>query len=135
MVKYLQYSRAVSKGLPIAVVVAIIGVAFGAYLAGSIYSTYSTTYSMKGTYVNTYFSVSCSITGVGGSEFRIVSDYTGLPVNANNIVAVNGVECSGENQVVYTNEFSRLGGGWYVPILPNQATMGGGFQYHGNIRR
>ena len=31
---------------------------------------------------NTFFSTSCSISGVGGFEFRLVSDSTGKPINA-----------------------------------------------------
>jgi len=75
---------------------------------------------------NTFFSTSCSISGVGGFELRIVSDSSGAPVNADSITAVDKLGCNNENQVVYLNQFSYFGGGWFVPIFPSQATVGGG---------
>jgi hypothetical protein len=75
---------------------------------------------------NTFFSTSCSISGVGGFEFRLVSDSTGQPINASNISAVDKLGCDQENQVVYLNQFSYLGDGWFTPVFPSQATLGGG---------
>ncbi len=75
---------------------------------------------------NTFFSTSCSISGVGGFEFRLVSDSTGQPINASSISAVDKLGCNQENQAVYLNQFSYLGDGWFVPMFPSQATVGGG---------
>ncbi len=77
-------------------------------------------------FTNTFFTSSCSISGVGGFEFRIVSDLTRQPVNADSISAVDRLGCNNENQVVYLNQFSSLGDGWFLPIFPSQATVGGG---------
>jgi len=85
---------------------------------------------------NTFFSTSCSISGVGGFELRIVSDSSGAPVNADSISLVDKLGCNDENQVVYLNHFSYLGDGWLVPVFPIQATVGGGLNitvtYEGN---
>ena len=77
-------------------------------------------------YVNTFFSTSCSISGVGGFEFRLVSDSTGAPVNADSVNMVDRLGCNNENQAVYLNNFSYLGDGWFTPVFPSQATLGGG---------
>jgi len=128
------------------VVVLIILAAVTGYLANSprtVTSTMTTTATPVTTtmppvtttvytnFVNTFFSSSCSISGVGGFEFRLVSDLTGQPVNASSISAVDKLECIQEpsvnvNQVVYLNQFSYLGDGWFIPLFPNQATVGGG---------
>ena len=85
---------------------------------------------------NTY--LQCSITGVGGFEFRVVSDSTGTPVSGENIKAVDRLGCNGQNQVVYLDSFSRpvyvtnfteSDGGWLVPDFPSQATVGGGLSF------
>lgn len=88
------------------------------------YGSYSCN-AQKTTNSNTYFSTSCSISGVGGFEFRLVSDSTEQPVNASSISAVDKLGCNNENQVVYLNNFAYLGDGWFVPIFPNQAVVGG----------
>jgi len=79
---------------------------------------------------NTYLT-SCVITGVGGFEFRVVSDSTGAPVSGETIKAVDGVTCNGENQVVYLDNFSASqgGGGWLVPDWPSEATPAGGLSF------
>ena len=74
---------------------------------------------------NTFFSSSCSISGVGGFEFVLLSDSTGAPVNADSISAVDRLGCNNENQVVYLDNFSYLDGTWAVPVFPSQATVGG----------
>jgi len=78
------------------------------------------------TNVNTYFSTSCSISGVGGFEFRLVSNSTGQLVNSSSITAIDRLGCNNENQVVYLDNFSYLGDGWFTPVFPSQATVGGG---------
>jgi len=125
--------------LVLVVVALIIAAGAAGYLAGSsrtVTSTVTTTAvpvsaTVHSTYVNTFFSTSCSISGVGGFEIRLVSDSTGAPVNADSITAVDKLECIQEpsidvNQVVYLNQFSYLGDGWFIPIFPSQATVGGG---------
>ena len=97
------------------------------YTTTYLYSTYTTTYSTNSTYVNTFFTNSCVITAGGGFQFRVLSDSTGAPVNPTSAIAVNSVSCNSEPQVVYTNVFLYLGGGWYAPVLPTQATYAGGF--------
>jgi len=79
---------------------------------------------------NTYLT-SCVITGVGGFEFRVVSDSTGAPVSGETIKAVDGVTCNGENQVVYLDNFSESqgDGGWLVPDWPSGATPAGGLSF------
>ena len=75
--------------------------------------------------INTY--LSCSITGVGGFEFKVVSDSTGAPISGETITAINRLGCDDENQVVYLHNFSESqgGGGWLVPDFPSQATPAG----------
>lgn len=79
---------------------------------------------------NTYLT-GCSITGVGGFEFRVVSDSTGASVSGETIKAVDRIECDGQNQVVYIDNFSESqgGGGWLVPDFPEQATPAGGLSF------
>jgi hypothetical protein len=74
---------------------------------------------------------SCIITGVGGFEFRVVSDSTGSPVNGETIRAVDRLGCGGQEQVVYLDNFSESqgGGGWLVPDFPSQATPAGGLSF------
>ena len=92
--------------------------------------------STAGTEKNTY--LQCSITGVGGFEFRVVSDSTGTPVSGESIKAVDRLGCNVQSQVVYLNDFSRpvyvtnfteSDGGWLVPDFPSQATVGGGLSF------
>ena len=77
------------------------------------------------------FVTSCIITGVGGFEFRVVSDSTGAPVTGETITAVDRLGCNGENQIVYLDNFSESqgGGGWLVPDFPSQATPAGGLSF------
>ena len=75
---------------------------------------------------NTYLA-GCSITGVGGFEFKVVSDSTRTPISGETITAINRLGCGDENQVVYLDNFSESqgGGGWLVPDFPNEATPAG----------
>ena len=125
--------------VPLVVVIVIV---FGASGFISIYYSWSQqpstsqTPSSKASSVsvsNTYLT-SCTITGVGGFEFRVVSDSTGTPVSGESIKAVDRLGCNGESQVVYLDEFSppvyvtnftESDGGWLVPDFPGQATPAG----------
>ena len=75
---------------------------------------------------NTYLT-SCTITGVGGFEFRVVSDSTGAPLSGETIKAIDRLGCNVQNQVVYLDNFSESqgGGGWLVPDFPSEATPAG----------
>ena len=79
---------------------------------------------------NTYLT-NCVITGVGGFEFRVVSDSTGALVSGETTKAVDEVTCNGETQVVYLDNFSESqgGGGWLVPDWPGEATPAGGLSF------
>jgi len=79
---------------------------------------------------NTYLT-SCSITGVGGFEFKVVSDSTGVPISGETITAIDRLGCNEQNQVVYLDNFSESqgGGGWLVPDFPSQATPAGGLSF------
>ena len=70
---------------------------------------------------------SCSITGVGGFEFRVTSDSTGASVSGETIKAIDRLGLCGENQVFYIDNFSESqgGDGWLVPDFPSQATPAG----------
>jgi hypothetical protein len=74
---------------------------------------------------------SCIITGVGGFEFKVVSDSTGTPITGESISAVDRLGCGDEEQVVYIDNFSESqgGGGWLVPDFPSQATPAGGLSF------
>jgi hypothetical protein len=72
---------------------------------------------------NTYFT-SCSITGIGGFELRIVSDSTNSPVSGETVNAVDTLGCDNQTQVLYLNNFSESQGGWLTPVSP-QAAPGG----------
>jgi len=69
----------------------------------------------------------CSITGVGGFEFRVVSSVTGSSITGETIKAVDRLGCEGETQVIYLDNFSEAqgGGGWLVPDFPALAIPGG----------
>ncbi len=76
------------------------------------------------------FLTSCSVTGIGGLEIRILSDSTGAPVSGENITAVDTLGCDivgqpAETQVAYLDSFSSGTGGWLTPIFPSQAEPGG----------
>jgi len=92
-------------------------------------SSYITKTSLA-TQSNTYVT-SCIITGVGGFEFRVVSDSTGVPVTGETITAVDRLGCGSLPQVVYLDNFSESqgGGGWLVPDFPSQATPAGGLSF------
>jgi len=92
--------------------------------------------TITGTEKNTY--LQCSITGVGGFEFRVLSDSTGTPVSGESIKAIDRLGCNEQNQVVYLDKFSppvygtnftESDGGWLVPDFPSQATVGGGLSF------
>jgi len=79
---------------------------------------------------NTYVT-SCIITGVGGFEFKVVSDSTGAPISGETIKAIDRLGCGDQEQVVYLDNFSESqgGGGWLVPDFPSQATPAGGLSF------
>jgi hypothetical protein len=81
------------------------------------------------TMVDTFFTSSCVITGIGGFEFRVVSDSTGLPVSGENISAIDRLGCNVDTQVVYINHFNTTQGGWLTPVFPSQALPGGGLDF------
>jgi len=88
-------------------------------------STISTIYYSTSSSSDTFFTSSCSITGIAGLQFRIVSDSSGTPVNVTTITAVDRLGCDSEQQVVYLNTFSVTQGGWMTPVFPSQAQPGG----------
>src|ERR1039458_8815716 len=72
----------------------------------------------------------CSVTGIGGLEIRIVSDYTTASVSGELVNAVDTLGCDivgqpPETQVVHIDKFAVGQGGWLTPIFPNQAQPGG----------
>lgn len=75
------------------------------------------------TAANTYLT-SCSVTGIGGFELRIVSDSTNSPVSGETVNAVATLGCDSQTQVIYLNNFSESQGGWLTPVFPNQAEPG-----------
>ena len=111
---------------PTSVALVVIGViaVVGIFAAIAIYWMGPHTQNQNGN--NTYLT-SCSITGVGGFEFRVVSDSTGAPISGETIRAIDRVGACGQNQVVYLDNFSESqgGGGWLVPDFPSQATPAG----------
>jgi hypothetical protein len=74
---------------------------------------------------DTYFTSSCSITGIGGLELQVVSDSTGYAVAGAAVSAVDMLGCGGENQIVYVDNFTASTGGWLTPVFPSQAVPGG----------
>ena len=72
-----------------------------------------------------FFFVSCSVSGAGKFELRIVSDSTGAVVNADRILAVDRLGCNFENQVIHLTQFSHLQAGWLMPVFPSQAVPAG----------
>jgi hypothetical protein len=101
--------------------------------ATSVSTTTATSFITKtslATQSNTYLT-SCIITGVGGFEFRVISDPTGAPISGETIEAVDRLGCNGQNQVVYLDNFSESQGGqgWLVPDFPSQATPAGGLSF------
>ena len=82
---------------------------------------------------NTYLT-QCSVTGVGGFQFRVISDSTGASVSGETINATDRLGChivgqAPETQVVYLDNFSVGQGGWLTPVFPYQATPGGGLNF------
>jgi len=73
---------------------------------------------------DTFFTNGCVITGIGGFEFRVLSD-SGESVNGATITAIDRLSCNGDWQVVYINNFSPMQGGWSEPVFPSQAEPGG----------
>lgn len=108
------------------VVLAVVAVILLAVGLGVYYESTTGTGKSISSPSNTYFT-SCSVTGVGGFEFRVASDSTGAPVSGETIKAVDRCGCNGQNQVVYLDNFSESqgGGGWLVPDFPSQATPAG----------
>jgi hypothetical protein len=92
---------------------------------------------VTGTSVNTSsdtFLTQCSVTGVGGFQFRVISDSTGAAVSGETINATDRLGCdivgqAAEAQVVYLDNFSVGQGGWLTPVFPYQATPGGGLNF------
>ena len=92
---------------------------------------------VTGTSVNTTsdtFLTQCSVTGVGGFQFRVISDSTGAAVSGEAINATDRLGCdivgqAPETQVVYLDNFSVGQGGWLTPVFPYQATPGGGLNF------
>ena len=103
------------------IVAALFAVGFAGY-----YQSTTGTEKVANSPTNTYLT-SCSITGVGGLEFRVVSTITGAPLSGETTRVVDRVGCGGQNQVVYLDNFSESqgGGGWLVPDFPSQATPAG----------
>jgi len=114
------------------IMMTLLAAAFVAIFLVGLVSYFEAPLGTQGGVRNTY--VHCSITGVGGFEFRVVSDSTGSPVSGETIKAVNRLGCGSDNQVVYLDSFSQpeyccnfteTNGGWLVPDFPSQATVGG----------
>jgi hypothetical protein len=74
---------------------------------------------------DTLFTVSCSITGIGGFGLLVVADSTGAPVGGETVNAVDYLGCGSMPQVVYLNNFTVGQDGWLTPVFPAQATPGG----------
>jgi hypothetical protein len=102
-------------------------------LAGYYYLTTPSSYTAAGfltgtsvnSSLNTYFSSTCVITGVGGFSLRVVSDSTGSPVSGEKVNAIDQLGCGSIPQVVYLDNFSASEGGWLTPVFPIQATPAG----------
>jgi hypothetical protein len=77
---------------------------------------------------NTFFTSSCSISGVGGFGFRIVSDSTGATVNGATVRTVDGLVGCDETQIVYLDNFSSVQG-WLIPVFPSNAVPAGGLNF------
>ncbi len=78
---------------------------------------------------DTFFTLSCSITGIGGFSLLVVSDSTGVPVSGETVNAVDRLGCGSMPQVVYLDNFTVGQGGWLTPVFPPQATPGGGLDF------
>jgi hypothetical protein len=74
---------------------------------------------------DTFFTLFCSITGIGGFQLLVASDSTGAPVHGESINAVDRLGCDSMSQVVYLDNFTVGQGGWLTPVFPNRAIPGG----------
>jgi len=79
--------------------------------------------------LDTFFTISCSVSGVGGVGLRVVSDSTGASMTGEKINAIDRLGCNDETQVVYLQNFSVGQGGWLTPVFPSQATPAGGLDF------
>jgi hypothetical protein len=68
---------------------------------------------------------SCSISGAGALQLRVVSELTGGPVSGEMINAVDILGCNEETQVVYLDNFTVGPDGWLTPVFPDQAAPAG----------
>jgi hypothetical protein len=106
---------------------------FGSTVTKTVTATPTAGGSVTGASVNTSsdtYLTTCSVSGVGGLQLRILSDSSGLSVSGEAVSAVERLGCdtaggTGETQVVYLDNFSVGQGGWLTPVFPNQATPGG----------
>jgi hypothetical protein len=117
----------------------VVSVMIAALLSVGLVAYYDfTDGTAKGDSLSNTYLTSCTVTGVGGFEFRVVSSSTGATIPLSDgpgpaystgaaIKAVDRLGCNGENQVVHLDSFSdsQGGGGWLVPDFPSQATPGG----------
>ncbi len=108
--------------LAVLALVLLVAVGFVAYEIGASKKTIASTVE------NTFFTSSCSISGVGGFEFRIVSDSTGADVSGATVRAVDGLGGCSETQIVYLDNFSSTQG-WLVPVFPSQAVPAGSLNF------
>ncbi len=115
------------------VVVVLVAASLLGYYEVTKTSTSSSTVYVTGvgvTGATDTFLTHCSVTGVGGFELQVVSDYMGATVKGETIDAVDTLGCqivgqAAETQVVYLDNFSVGQGGWLAPVFPVQATPGG----------
>jgi hypothetical protein len=138
-------NRNSTKILAVSVAVLVVG-GLVTYYEISLYdaSTGFVTGSAAGTTTNVY--ASCTITGIGGIELRVLSDIVAFPVNGEKVNAVGKLGCVGGTadngighatittssatiltaaQVVHINNFSAGPGGWLTPIFPAGAVPAG----------
>jgi hypothetical protein len=122
----MQRDRKIVLVAVVAIVISGLGIALVYIPNGGAVSSSST--SMAVTRSDTFLT-SCSVTGIGGFELRVVSDITGAPVSGETISAVDRLGCNSETQVVYLDNFSETQGGWMTPVFPSQAEAGGGLNF------
>jgi hypothetical protein len=116
-----------NTGLLLVVIVLVAMTSVGYYEIASRTGNTTGTSAINST--DTFFASSCSITGIGGFEFRIVSDSNGASLNGETIRATDRLGCNSETQIVYLDNFSVGAGGWLTPVFPSQATPGGGLDF------
>jgi hypothetical protein len=77
------------------------------------------------------FFTTCHVTGQGSLVLKVISDSTGTPVSGETVMGVlrSQATCDEhtETQVVHFTNFTRVGGGWLSPRLPNGAQWFGTF--------